>query len=160
MIFNELLFTADVYLLLLFSTINWFLMNKFIFLIFAIYSSFSVSDEINCNNIISTLDINYCAGVELKKAELEMTTYLAKSKEKNSDDKELITAIDKAQKAWEVYAEAHCDSIYTMWREGSIRGVMSLSCKTKLTKQRTYEIWSNFLTYMDSTPPVLPEPKV
>ena len=82
-------------------------MTKFIFLMFVIYSSFAVSDEIDCNNIISTLDINYCAGVELKKAELEMTTYLAKSKEKNSDDKELITAIDKAQKAWEVYAEAH-----------------------------------------------------
>ena len=135
-------------------------MNKFIFLMFAIYSSFAVSDEIDCNNMISTLDINYCAGVELSKAELEMTVYLAKSKERNSDDKELIAAIDKAQQAWSVYTEAHCGSIYTMWRDGSIRGVMSLNCKTKLTKQRTHEIWSNFLTYMDSTPPVLPEPKV
>ncbi|MEL0659448.1 lysozyme inhibitor LprI family protein [Psychromonas arctica] len=135
-------------------------MNKFIFLMFAIYSSFVVSDEIDCNNMISTLDINYCAGVELSKAELEMTAYLAKSKERNSDDKELIAAIDNAQQAWGVYIEAHCSSIYTMWREGSIRGVMSLNCKTKLTKQRTHEIWSNFLTYMDSTPPVLPEPKV
>jgi uncharacterized protein YecT (DUF1311 family) len=134
-------------------------MNKFIFLMFAIYSSFAVSDEIDCNNMISTLDINYCAGVELSKAELEMTAYLAKSKERNSDDKELIAAIDNAQQAWGVYIEAHCSSIYTMWREGSIRGVMSLNCKTKLTKQRTHEIWSNFLTYMDSTPPVLPEPK-
>ncbi|WP_137297824.1 lysozyme inhibitor LprI family protein [Psychromonas sp. SP041] len=135
-------------------------MNKFIFLMFAIYSSFAVSDEIDCNNMISTLDINYCAGVELSKAELEMTAYLAKSKERNSDDKELIAAIDNAQQAWGVYIEAHCSSIYTMWRDGSIRGVMSLNCKTKLTKQRTHEIWSNFLTYMDSTPPVLPEPKV
>lgn len=134
-------------------------MKKLIFLIYVIYSSFAVSDEIDCNNIISTLDINYCAGIELNKAELEMTTYLAKSKEKNSYDKELITAIDKAQQAWKVYIKAHCDSIYTMWREGSIRGVMSLNCKTKLTKQRTHEIWSNFLTYMDSTPAVLPEPK-
>ena len=106
-------------------------MNKFIFLMFAIYSSFAVSDEIDCNNMISTLDINYCAGVELSKAELEMTAYLAKSKERNSDDKELIAAIDNAQQAWGVYIEAHCSSIYTMWREGSIRGVMSLNCKTK-----------------------------
>lgn len=134
-------------------------MNKFIFLIFVIYSSFAVSDEIDCNNMISTLDINYCAGVELNNAELEMATYLTKSKEKNSYDKELITSINKAQQAWQIYAEAHCNSIYTMWRDGSIRGVMFLSCKTKLTKQRTHEIWSNFLTYMDSTSPVLPEPK-
>tara|TARA_R110001583_G_scaffold48129_3_gene150587 strand:+ start:798 stop:1205 length:408 start_codon:yes stop_codon:yes gene_type:complete len=134
-------------------------MKKFIFLMFAIYSSFAVSDEIDCNKAVSTLDINDCAGVELNKAELEMANYLAKSKEQNSYDKELITAIEKAQQAWQTYAEAHCDSIYTMWREGSIRGVMFLSCKTKLTKQRTHEIWSNFLTYMDSTSPVLPEPK-
>ena len=134
-------------------------MKKFIFLMFAIYSSFAVSDEIDCNKAVSTFDINDCAGVELNKAELEMANYLAKSKEQNSYDKELITAIEKAQQAWQTYAEAHCDSIYTMWREGSIRGVMFLSCKTKLTKQRTHEIWSNFLTYMDSTSPVLPEPK-
>ncbi|EPH6367104.1 lysozyme inhibitor LprI family protein, partial [Vibrio cholerae] len=29
-----------------------------------------------------------------------------------------------------------------------------------LTRQRTYEIWKNFLTYMDSTAPVLPEPSM
>ena len=52
------------------------------------------------------------------------------------------------------------DSVYTQWRDGAIRGIMAISCKTKLTKQRTHDLWENFLTYMDSTPPVLPEPSV
>ncbi|MDE0552455.1 hypothetical protein OU793_24315, partial [Vibrio sp. VP6] len=60
----------------------------------------------------------------------------------------------------QAYMSSHCDSVYTQWRDGTIRGVMAISCKTKLTKQRTHELWENFLTYMDSTPPVLPEPSV
>jgi len=106
------------------------------------------------------LKINYCAGVELDKAETEMNTYLTKSKEHNGYDMELVKSIELAQKAWTNYANAHCDAIYTQWREGSISGLMSLSCKTKVTKQRTHEIWANFLTYMDSTPAVLPEPEL
>ena len=135
-------------------------MKKLIILIFSIYSTFAVSNDIDCNKVITTIDINYCAGVELRKAELEMSSYLTKSIEHNSYDPELIKSIDVAQKAWSLYAEAHCDSIYTMWREGTIRGVMHLNCKTKITKLRTHEIWINFLTYMDSTPPVLPEPEL
>lgn len=119
-----------------------------------------MSDDFDCNKAITTIDINYCAGVDLRNSELEMATYLTKSKEHNSYDSELIKSIDIAQKSWSLYAEAHCDSIYTMWREGTIRGVMHLSCKTKITKLRTHEIWENFLTYMDSTPPVLPEPEL
>ena len=133
-------------------------MNKFIVLALSLYSMFAMGDELDCDKAITTPDINYCAGVELTKAELEMKTYLTKSKAHNHYDPELLESIDIAQKAWALYAKAHCDSIYTMWREGSIRGVMSLNCKTKVTTARTHEIWENFLTYMDSSPPVLPEP--
>jgi len=133
-------------------------MTKFITLFFAIYSTFALSDEVDCTKAINTIEINYCAGVELQNAEHEMKAYLTKSKEHNSYDPELIKSIEVAQKAWLLYAGAHCDSIYTMWREGTIRGGMHLSCKTKITRMRTHEIWANFLTYMDSTPPVLPEP--
>jgi len=133
-------------------------MNKFIYLLCCLYSAVSWSDEVDCNNPISTLDMNYCTGIEVEAAEVKMNTYLAKSIERNSEDTELIKSINAAQKVWGLYAEAHCDSIYTQWREGTIRGVMYLTCKKHLTQQRTHDIWSNFLTYMDSTPAVLPEP--
>ncbi|TOB51174.1 lysozyme inhibitor LprI family protein, partial [Vibrio parahaemolyticus] len=86
--------------------------------------------------------------------------YLNTSFEHNSHDPELTAAIKLAQQDWQAYMSSHCDSVYTQWRDGTIRGIMAISCKTKLTKQRTHELWENFLTYMDSTPPVLPEPSV
>jgi len=135
-------------------------MIKLIFLVLSFYSTFALSDDIDCTKAISTIDINYCAGVKLVNAEKIMNEYLSESKKHNSNDPELIKSIEEAQKAWGLYADAHCDSIYSMWREGTIRGVMGLNCQTKLTKARTHEIWENFLTYMDSTPPVLPEPSL
>lgn len=136
------------------------IINKFFILLFFIYSVNALSDDFDCDKAMTTPQINYCAGVELEKVQLEMNTYLTKSKEHNNYDPELIQSISVAQKAWSLYAKAHCESIYTKWRDGTIRGVMFLNCKTKLTKQRTHEIWANFLTFMDSTSPVLPEPKL
>ena len=60
---------------------NWIPMNKFIILIFAIYSTSAVSDDVDCAKAINTIEINYCAGVKLANAEQEMNTYLSKSKE-------------------------------------------------------------------------------
>lgn len=121
----------------------------------------SVSDDvIDCENAMNTIEINHCAAIELESAQAELDKYLAASFEHNDYDAELVASIKKAQDSWQAYMSAHCNSVYTQWRDGSIRGVMALSCKTTLTKQRTHEVWVNFLTYMDSTPPVLPEPKL
>lgn len=135
-------------------------MKKLFIVLLGLYVTVVSSAEVNCNDPISTLEVNVCAGIELEHAQQEMNHYLLKSKLHLSYDAQLVTAIDKAQKAWLNYSEAHCDAIYTKWRDGSIRGVMSLNCKIALTEQRTHQIWSNFLTYMDSTEPVLPEPKL
>src|SRR5690606_41644836 len=91
-------------------------------------------------------------------AEQEMHRYQEKRLECDSEDAEIVADNNQAQEAALDYANAHCGTIYTMWREGTIRGVMSISCKTKLIRKRTHELWSDFLTYMDSTEPVLPEP--
>ncbi|PTO97130.1 hypothetical protein CWO08_05230 [Vibrio sp. 10N.286.48.B8] len=117
-------------------------------------------DAVDCDNAMNTLEINHCAALELESAQVELDKYLAASFEHNAEDNELVGAIKVAQESWKAYMTTHCDSVYTQWRDGSIRGLMALSCKTKLTKQRTHEVWENFLTYMDSTPPVLPEPKL
>ena len=117
-------------------------------------------DEIDCENAMNTLEINQCAAIELQTAEEQLETYLQASFEHNAEDRTLVEAIKRAQTDRSTYMTAHCEAIYTQWRDGSIRGVMALSCKTELTKERTHQIWANFLTYMDSTPPVLPEPMV
>ncbi|CDT90576.1 conserved exported hypothetical protein [Vibrio coralliirubri] len=138
-------------------------MKKLISALIAVCFSFSaLADEgiVDCENAMNTIEINQCAAIELESAQAELDKYLAASFEHNAYDAELVASIKKAQESWQVYMTAHCDSVYTQWRDGSIRGIMVLSCKTTLTKQRTHEVWANFLTYMDSTPPVLPEPKL
>ncbi len=126
--------------------------------------SFAASAEdkviIDCNNPMNTLEINQCAAIESQSAQVEMDKYLKTSFEHNADDPELINAIKIAQKDWQAYLSSHCDAVYTQWRNGSVRGFKHLSCQSRLTRQRTHEIWKSFLTYVDSTPPVLPEPKV
>ncbi|MEZ8245920.1 lysozyme inhibitor LprI family protein [Vibrio splendidus] len=124
-------------------------------------ASASASDDvIDCENAMNTIEINQCAAIELETAQVELEQYLEASFEHNDYDAELVASIKKAQESWQAYMSAHCSSVYTQWRDGSIRGLMALSCKTTLTKQRTHEVWANFLTYMDNTPPVLPEPKL
>lgn len=137
-------------------------MNKYLIAGLALLSSsaLSASAGIDCQNARTTIDINQCAAIELESAQAQLAEYLQASFEHHADDPELVAAIKAAQKDWQAYLAAHCDAVYTQWRDGTIRGVMSLSCKTQLTQQRTYEVWANFLTYMDSTPPVLPEPDV
>ncbi|MFA0227221.1 lysozyme inhibitor LprI family protein [Vibrio splendidus] len=121
----------------------------------------SASDDVvDCENAMNTIEINHCASIELETAQVELDQYLEASFEHNAYDAELVSSIKMAQDSWQAYMTAHCDSVYTQWRDGLVRGLMALSCKTKLTKQRTHEVWENFLTYMDSTPPVLPEPKL
>lgn len=137
-------------------------MNKYLIAVLAILFSpaLSASGVTDCENARTTLEINDCAAMELESAQAELDEYLQASFEHHANDPELVAAIKTAQKDWQAYLASHCDAIYMQWRDGSIRGVMSLSCKTQLTKQRTHQIWSNFLSHMDSTSPVLPEPSI
>lgn len=135
-------------------------MKKYFVLALASCSFVTMAGDkiLDCDNAQNTLEINNCASIELGYAEAELNEYLKASFEHNANDPTLIESMKIAQKDWQAYMSSHCSSVYTQWRDGTIRGVMSISCKAKLTKQRTHEIWSNFLTYMDSTPPVLPDP--
>ncbi|MGL4473690.1 MAG: lysozyme inhibitor LprI family protein [Shewanella sp.] len=126
--------------------------------VFANDATLNHTKAVDCDQAYSTIEINECAALTLAKAQAQLTEYLAASLTHNADDTELVAVINTAQQTWQQYMTAQCDAIYTQWRDGSIRGLMALSCKTKLTQLRTHEIWENWLTYMDSTPPVLPEP--
>ncbi|RFA24717.1 hypothetical protein CAI21_20655 [Alkalilimnicola ehrlichii] len=115
--------------------------------------------EDRCKDPITTPDINYCAYQEVLAAEEVMDRYLAASRERFAEEPEVVAAIDTAQESWLEYRDKHCGSVYTLWSGGSVRGLMANQCRLDSTEHRTYELWQAFLTFMDSTPPVLPEPK-
>ena len=116
--------------------------------------------KIDCGNANTTLEINQCAENKFDVAEQQLQQYLAKSIQQNSNDKALVDAINTAQKHWQQYRQSECNAVYTQWQQGTIRGVMVISCKTELTQQRTYTLWENYLRPMDSSVAILPEPIV
>ncbi len=48
----------------------------------------------------------------------------------------------------------------SFWAQGSVRGAMAGYCLLKQTRRRTYDLWDAYVTYVDTTPPILPEPKL
>lgn len=116
------------------------------------------SDELpDCDNAMTTRDINQCALIELDAAEADMHRYLDAALRRHETDTTLVAAIQQSQARWQDYREAHCDAVYTQWREGTIRGVMSLACQKALTRERTHMLWESFLVTMEGESQ-LPEP--
>ncbi|QFI37187.1 DUF1311 domain-containing protein [Moritella marina ATCC 15381] len=128
------------------------------FLIMSVCSFTAMATSVDCDKAVNTLEINYCAKVELDKAEAKMQLYLNKSIAQYTADTSVVESINIAQSAWQSYSKSQCDSVFTLFRDGTMRVMMTLSCRTKLTQQRTHELWAQYLTYMDSAEPVLPEP--
>ena len=89
-----------------------------------------------------------------------MELYLDKARERFAKDKKLLQLIDESQKRWEAYTDAEYAAVYQYWGDGSMAGVAAQDSLKQLIRFRTYVIWENYLTFMDSTPPLLPEPKL
>lgn len=120
---------------------------------------FAHAKAVDCENAMTTIEMNVCVGQKMEVADTQLEQYIAKAKEHHAQQTTAIASLAKSQDAWLMYRQSHCDAIYEMWSNGSIRGVMFGECMIHLTKQRTHQIWEDYLTYMDATPPVLPEPK-
>lgn len=120
----------------------------------------------------TTFAMNMCGGAELEKLEENMdrywqaarqrfsheTVYTDYNKDSDAEKTAALTRFDAAQEQWKSYQSAQCDSVYYEWKDGTIRGQIYLGCKIAMTQKRTWEIWSTWLTYADSTPALLPEP--
>lgn len=134
-------------------------MSKYIIFLLSVFPYLIHADEVDCGKAITTIEINVCAGRALEAADASLEKYFAKAKERYLKEKAVVDLLVKSQEAWVAYRKAHCDAIYDMWSGGTIRGAMFGECMLQLTNQRTHTIWKDYLTYMDSTPPLLPEPK-
>jgi uncharacterized protein YecT (DUF1311 family) len=119
----------------------------------------------------TTLDTNRCFSGRLERADSDLARYAAavrarlkqEAAEATSGDTSAADAakgFEAAEKLWSGYREAECGAVYSYWSGGTIRDVEELDCQIKLTRLHTHSIWLQWLTYMDSTPPILPEPPV
>src|SRR5438270_14021924 len=109
----------------------------------------------------TTPEVNECGALKLKRSQTRLDKYLQAANGRYSDDNEAAVrlGIQASQGAFEAYRSTECMTVYEDWKDGTIRGAMQLGCEIELTDQRTHDVWSHWLQYMDSTPPILPEPK-
>jgi uncharacterized protein YecT (DUF1311 family) len=66
--------------------------------------------------------------------------------------------LTESQQAWTAYAERRCEGVHEATSGGTMGSLGFMFCMIETTRQRTHDIWSDYLTYWDSTPPALPEP--
>lgn len=106
----------------------------------------------------TTIEMNECMSEILARSTQRKDQYLAAALARHEDSPDLAKMIRQSDAAAEAYRKQECDALYEDNKEGTIRNYVYLSCAIALVDERTRTIWQNWLTYADSTPPVLPEP--
>lgn len=106
----------------------------------------------------STLEMNQCMADLLEQAIARKDTYLAAAVSRYSDRPDMAALIRASDQAFDAYRQQECEAVWEGFKDGSIRTIMSITCSIGLVDARTQSIWENWLTYMDSSDPVLPRP--
>jgi uncharacterized protein YecT (DUF1311 family) len=113
--------------------------------------------------------MNQCFSARSDKADAVLARYVAAARKRLEEEiagappddasaAKALRGFDAAEHAWANYRDAECGAVYDYWSGGTIRGTEQLSCQIDLTRRHTHTVWRLWLTYMDSTPPLLPEP--
>ncbi len=123
----------------------------------------------DCPDATTTQAEDECLSQVLDRANAELARYRAASEAQAKASTQSASpsgpvqpdtsaALSKAEAAWSAYREAECASIFDNWSGGTIRVAKELDCEIELTRLQTHVLWGQWLTFPDSTPPVLPEP--
>ena len=111
----------------------------------------------------TTLAINQCLAAVRERAAKREKQYFEAAIAGRTGLTARMTERERLMRAAQAHAGEYrkkaCAAVYEEWKDGTIRNAMMLRCEIRLIDHRTHDIWQNWLTFMDSTPPLLPEPK-
>jgi uncharacterized protein YecT (DUF1311 family) len=130
------------------------------------FSTFSFADEPSLDSMSEsqieqycaagkggTPEIEYCANREFKKVDQQLNatynkviTQLRTDHSTNPSIQSALPELIKAQRIWVTFRDAECGAHYTYYIDGTIRGLMFISCKTQLTEQREKDLRSFYLS--------------
>lgn len=108
----------------------------------------------------TTREVEQCLAADLARADAELNRYYAAAVKRLTGERQAtaLAQLRVSERAWIMHRNAECDAVWKYWKGGTIRGTFSTECRVRLTRDRTMAIWRNWLTYVDSTPPLLPRP--
>ena len=113
-----------------------------------------------CGIAQSTVDRRACRHQQMKELEQRLQLYWKTAQQKATAKGLDPLQFNAAQSSWERYRSEHCGNVYMLWKDASIRYEMVAVCNQKLIKDRTYDLWKAYLSSIDGTPPVLPDPNL
>ena len=119
----------------------------------------STATAVDCKNTKTTQDMNYCQGIELEKLNDNLRIYYETSIQLNQNDDLVVQKLMDSQAQWEDYKSSYCGALYNKSRFGSMSGAAHLKCQQKLVKQRTLNLWQDFLSGPDGRSSDLPKPE-
>ena len=110
----------------------------------------------------TTIEVNACATAEFEHADAVLNRYYAVAlrQARTAGGEAAATGLQRAERSWLAYRNAECDAAATVYRGGTIAASVEITCRTRLTRLRTYGLWRDWLTYPDGTPSLLPRPEV
>ncbi|MBV7258488.1 DUF6265 family protein [Erythrobacter crassostreae] len=126
-------------------------------LIFRFDAAASTPISYDCDG--TTIAINECLAGIYKRSKSRQRAYVDAALGSSADGNALGKMIRASDAAFDAYRSAECDAVYENWKEGSIRNAMWLRCSIRLTDEHTHTVWQNWLTYQDTSEPILPEPR-
>jgi len=109
----------------------------------------------------TTLNVDACLNARLKQSDATLNRYyrVAINRITNENGAKAARKFVQAERSWIAYRNPECGSVYDRYG-GTIRVSVELDCRIRLTRFRIYAIWRDWLTFPDSTPPLLPRPDV
>lgn len=109
----------------------------------------------------TTPQVEACLTSKFQQADATRNRYYqaALTQGQHSNGSEAVNGIKRAEQAWLAYRNAACSAVYDRYG-GTIRTSKLLECRIRLTRLHSYVLWRNWLTYPDSTPPMLPRPTI
>lgn len=111
-----------------------------------------------CEQARDTIELSECRGEQIDTTQARLKTYLAAARTRAAEFGVAAAAFDAEQAAWEAYSDTFCANVHEIWHQGTIRVEMGSLCLLQVTRARTFDVWSVYLTHADSTPPLLPDP--
>lgn len=113
----------------------------------------------SCDDATTTIEMNRCYAGLVNTSGARHRAYIDAARERYKDDRDMLQALNEGEEAFVKYRLQECAAVRKSFEGGSIQNVMFLECLIERTDARTRTIWQNWLTYGDSTPPALPEPR-
>ena len=114
-----------------------------------------------CDHSGTTVAVNACLSDKLKRAQAQLDRYERAAVRRNlsAEGAAVRLGMQNSRAAFEGYRSIECGTLFEYWKDGTIRTSMELGCEIGMTDERTHDVWRHWLTYADSTPPILPEPR-